>query len=823
MRIGANLLSRENILRRQRTSFLMSDWPTGPESQSLSRATWMGRRKWSRGAEFVAGTGWIVPLLIGLVGSLVGGVRPVRAAEGRIEQVTVGLDGICRMGQWTTVRAKVAEAEPGGQLALRVSMSDPDDQWAILRGPARAMDASGAGIVEAAVRVGRPELGLRVELIDAEGNVVDQRRIAMEDAAGQSGVVAKTPLRHDVSVWALLGGPAGFSGPKALAGGRKVLALESAAALPTLAAGYGGVDALVVSTGTEAWAGVTAEQWAAVEEWVRNGGHLALTVGENSLAVAKSPLMSWLPVPVVEAGVVRQLGRIESYCGAGIPVTMAGAIPRARFGPFQGLNLVDDNDGPLLARVSYGFGLVTVLAVDLDRPPLSEWTAVDDLGPMLLESAVDRTRLQSASEAPLRHQGLSDLGSQVATALDQFPQVRRTSYWTVLGQLLALLILVGPLDYVLTNRWLKRPMLTWVTLPVWLILGLTGASSIAGAFNGGKTLANQWTLIDVDGSRGAVRGTAWTTVYSPRTARVEVAVKPETLGGVAAARVRMSWIAEPEGSPGGLYRGSGLTGGRSSYELTESGEAKRPALAQWSTKAYLAEWSQVEPGATKWVESQLESSGPSRLAGSITWNLEEPLEEFLLVFGGRVFFVADGRPNRLLAYQPWEPTGAQGQQRDFRAYLTGTTGRRVKISGSRDELQFRAEPYDPLDFDPLRLMRMLTFHDVTGGRPYTGMDHRLFRRLELTPAMHAGQAILVGRMKRAGASVVVDGQTVSWDADGTAGQGGSGTQSTGTRAAGTQETFLRVVLPVKTYFEEEKLLDKELREKLQKKAAAKGR
>lgn len=793
----------------------MPDWPHGPESQSPPGGVAGDQPAFSppRSCARRIPVGAVVGLCC-LWGGVFGG-KALGASDSAvdrvIEQVTVGRAGASRIGHWTTVRVRVGPGQPGRKLSVRVAAADPDDQWAFTQGPMQAMGADGAGNAEAAFRVSRPESGLRVELLDEAGQVIEQQRVAYETPPEANSTepselktLASPPWRHDVPVWATVGQPGGLTGKKTLSGGRRILSLKPDD-LPTLREGYGGIDALILSTGSDDWSRITAPQWQAMGEWVRNGGHLALSVGANASAVATSPLMSWLPIPIQESRQVRQLGRLESYCGAGTPVSFTGAIPRAKLGAFRGVNLVDDNDGSLLGRAPLGFGLVTVLAVDIDLPPLTTWQGVVDLAPLLLESAVDRTRLQSAAEASRRHQGLSDLGSQVATALDQFPQVRRASYWTVLGQLLALLVIVGPLDYLLTNRWLKRPTLTWLTLPLWLVAGFIGAGSVARACNGEAPLANQWTILDYDATGRDVRGTAWTTVYSPGTSRLEIAVQPETIGGVSIPESRMSWIAEPEGSPGGLYRGSGLTGGRSTYELTTDGAAKRPVIPQWSTKAFLSEWSVPSTSKTAWVESQLESSGPTRLSGSITWNLEEPLEEFFLVFGGRVYF-AQGRQSRLLAFQPWEPTGPQGQQRDLRAYLTGTTGRRVQVSGSREELQFRAQPYNPLDFDPLRLVRMLTFHEVTGGRPYTGMDHRLLAYLELSSQMNVGQAILLGQIQRAGAAVRINGQPLDF--------------STG--QAGTQATFIRALLPVKVYFEEEKLIDKEMRERLQQRPSAPG-
>ncbi len=732
------------------------------------------------------------------------------------EFVELGVASAARLGQTTSIRVAVPLPLPSeGAVRLKVSAQDADGQWATTTGPETSTTAAERLLLEAPLRLARTSGELRVELVSGTTRLADWK-LRYGDESGSS---LPAPMRHDTPIWVVTGGTAGYAGPKATAHGRRIVAMTRSDELPGLADGFGGIDVLVLATapgtsqagGTAAppiWTYWTESQWSALRDWVATGGHLVLSVGESAAEVAASPLGTWLPIPIVKPGSVRQLGRLESFAIATVPIPVTGSIPRALLGPFVGQALVDDNEGPLVARAAYGFGLVTLLAVDLNRGPLVAWKAVDDLGPLLIETASEQARRQATSEQLLRHQGLSDLGSQLAAALDQFPGIRRTSYWWVLGQLLLLLLIVGPFDYYLTNRWLQRPMLTWLTLPCWLSIGLVISTAVASSGNGATARANQLTLIDIDAPSGRVRGTAWTTLYSAETARVNLAVRPASIGpsinSATPVTPRISWIAEPEGSPGGLYRGAGLTGGQSTYELTPEGEARGVPMAQWSSRQFLSEWNETGTG---WVDSALESSGPGRLAGSVTSNLSAPLEDVILVFGGRVFFPR-AKQGRLLPFQAWEPAGPQGQQRDLRAYLTGTTGQRVEVSGTRSEVQFRAEPYQALQFDLVRIGRMLSFHDISGGRPYTGMDNHFYRRLELSPLMQVGRAILVGRLVAPGTSVTNDGSALPRPA--------SGEEASAT-------TLVRCVFPVKIYFEEERLLDKELRNELERKRAAEAK
>ena len=77
---------------------------------------------------------------------------------------------------------------------------------------------------------------------------------------------------------------------------------------------------------------------------------------------------------------------------------------------------------------------------------------------------------------------------------------------------------------------------------------------------------------------------------------------------------------------------------------------------------------------------------------------------------------------------------------------------------------------------------MLSFHQAAGGRSYTGLDHAILSRLELTDLAEAGRAVLLARMP---ASSENGRPTVSVRVD------------DHDALPGTRETFVRIVLPVK--------------------------
>jgi hypothetical protein len=768
----------------------------------------------------------VVPFVV-MMGTLCASSPTVRGGESIDLKVEIGWNGTTRLASWAPVRVTIGEGPVATH--VRIESPDPDDQVPVHVVPITRR-ADGTGSVDTAFRPGRAETSVTVRLLDKDGHELDFRTLRL---AADSEASHPAPLRHDVSLWGTLGEVPGFVATTPGGAGHRLLKVDRAANLPLDPRGYGTLDVLVIATGKSAsdasandpandsrpeWERIGPEQASAIAAWVRSGGHLVVSVGVNAERFARSPLGQALPMKFQGGSSTRQVGRLETLCSANSPIPLTGAIPRASWEQTDepGATLAEDGAGPLLVRAPFGFGLLTVLAVDLDVGPLSIWKNVADFAPLLVQSQVLRVQLAADADNALRHQGLSDIASQWSARLDRHPAVARPSYWTVLGLLVGLMAVVGPLDYWLVNRWLRRPTLTWVTLPVWLSLGILVGVSWAGTANGSLAGGQLFEILDIDEAGNHLRGTAWLNVFSPRTARETITLAPTGVADVATKPAAttlphtrwIGWMSEPEGSPGGLYRGSLLSAAKGEYLVDDDRlRVENVPILQWSTKQLLARWESDAGGA--WVDNKLVSPGPGRLLGSLTLRRQLPLSDVFLVHGGRIYFPrGDGG---LRPFLPWEPNGGDSRQRDLRTYLTGTTGQRVQVSAFQSEVRFKAEPYDPLNFDAAWLMRMSTFLQATGGRVYAGLDNRFLRELEMTELMLAGRAILIGRLDKPLCHVQLgntelDVTVPAPDVD----------SPNGLEAPQTQATFVRIVLPVKRSREEERLRKKELKDELER-------
>jgi hypothetical protein len=233
-----------------------------------------------------------------------------------------------------------------------------------------------------------------------------------------------------------------------------------------------------------------------------------------------------------------------------------------------------------------------------------------------------------------------------------------------------------------------------------------------------------------------------------------------------------------------MYRtGTGNLGGRGYRFGSDGSSVENLPVPQWSTASLAATWQgQIARPA---AESQLKSLGPSQLNGSLTLNLDQPLEDCLLVVEGWAYVPRTGN-GTLKPGVEWQFRGAGvDRPRELKALLTqAKQTRRSTEDNYGTEILATTEAYDPLSRNRSQQVAMISYHEAVGGRDYTGLTNAALRGLELTDLMQRGRAVLIGRLASSPAGVVIDGQPVEPTAI---------------------STWVRLVLPVQ---QAERVLDK---------------
>ena len=563
------------------------------------------------------------------------------------------------------------------------------------------------------------------------------------------------------------------------------------------------IDAVVLAAG--GGYAVDENDSRALSEWVAAGGHLVVSVGSQRAAWLQSPLASWVPI---RAEGDRQLSDsdlrgLETLAVAGERIPFLGRVGGTVLGLPDGRASVGSLSGPLIGEAAYGFGRVTMLSVDIDRRPLTRWVDLPKLVARLvagsrsdeLVAVGDRSRTTPGGDA-LTYSGISDLKTQLHGVQDDFQQVSRLGIWQVLLLVIAVLLLVGPVDFLVVRHLLKRPRATWVTLPL-IIVTTTGlAVWSGGAANGREVLVNQLDILDLDTLSGQVDGRTWATVYSGQSRRLRIEARPASwlsTGSTSGAGsdCRMGWSGVPEATFGGMHRDGRRLLDEPDYRVT-AGAGKAPIadlpVAVRSTRALSAAWRRSRAEAL--VAATLESSGGGQLVGELSHELPGSIEDWLIAYGNRVYLPrsADGRRGS------WAPgTSLQLEREDVRneslkRYLTRTTTRTVaRKEGFGADVVVAAGQYQPLNRDPADWLEILTFHRAAGGSGYTGLENRDLAALDLSQLILLDRAVLIGRLvlssgdareaAGAGTELLIDGERVS---------------SAGSRRV----TYVRIVLPV---------------------------
>lgn len=722
---------------------------------------------------------FLLILCLFVVGNVIDSVD-ARADEIAIDDVRAGFRGVYKVGEWSPLFVTVT-ASTNREVRLVVVAPDVDADKTILTGGPVTLKAGKPARIEGLFKTGRRNGELQVQL-ESEGQVLATKTLRAEAGSASFGI----GLQQSQQVWAAVGNPAGLEeslqatvdavgDEEQLAKLERVVIPLAVEELPTTRQAYAGIDTLIVATAAAEEKTkpfplqITKAQNAALDQWVRTGGYLVLSVGSEVKAFQNSPLSEWIPVPVIGQTSERQLSELESIARGNHPLRNIELVKMANVGAIDGVVVKKGLHGPTLVRVPYGFGRITFLAVDLNRKPIVGWEAADLLLEQVVEGSSRAVRREKQTRSgKLSSLGVTDLTSQFHALQQHMEGVGRVSIWTIMGLILVYVALIGPLDYWLVHKLLKRPQLTWMTFPLIAAVSVSLAIITSNGINGRTVGLKRTSFFDFDAQTGQLLVRTWGCIYSPENARYTVSAEANPIGESPSSppKLRMSWSAMAEDNIGGMNRQGGIHLTNRSYNYGEQvASLEQMPVQHWSAKNFVAEWTQK----TKLIDNTLRSPGSGRLSGYIAHQLSVPLEDCVLAYGTQAY-----RIDSLAPHQQWSPSPAQS--RDLRSFLTGTVSKRVEgASYNEDNFFEEMVEYDPLGREAEPIARMLTFHESAGGSGYTGMTHDVQPELDYTEHLKLGRAVLFANCALPATQVFVDGVEPENNA---------------------RQTFVRILLPV---------------------------
>mgnify|MGYP002713082289 CR=1 FL=1 len=299
---------------------------------------------------------------------------------------------------------------------------------------------------------------LRVELLNDDGNSLASRDVSLRDLGARD------------ALYVVLSESTNLSNPITLdethaAGYEAFTIYWQLDNLPDRAGGLDAVNAVVFNDidtsaldDTDAVLGTSGiqeiEQKAALRSWILGGGHLIATGGIGWETTA-SGLRDLLPIDPQDFNTAEGLTTMARFA-ADYETRLDGEYFLVSGDVTGDVLLANDTGDPLIVRRNYGNGTVDYLTVDPNSTPLVNWDQRDSLWFTLLTSAQTR---------PNWSYGFSQWNEAV-TAMEILPGVDLLpAVMTLVGFLVAYVVLIGPVNYIILNR-LNRRGYAWITIPV---------------------------------------------------------------------------------------------------------------------------------------------------------------------------------------------------------------------------------------------------------------------------------------------------------------------------------------------------------------------
>jgi hypothetical protein len=654
--------------------------------------------------------------------------------------VSVGIDDIYRPGIWTAIAKPTATQLPEIEQATSVQSLDGDGVRVIYDQP------------------DSPSASSWMYAIPGSANAP----LVFRDAENQElfrGTFAGKPIEAKTPWVVVIGDTLGIEdiGRNDLLNREASVAvskIESSRQLPDHALGLSGVDIVIVCpSGIETLKELSDSQAKAIIDWTHGGGELMISFGKsaNEMLAAAPWLSDLLSLPQSLKPIRLDPSALETYTSSQSRLPVLDAVEF----PVRGDNvlLAGRNESRQPARIAVkkavGFGHATIVAVAFDSPELAAWPQrllfVARLSGELLVSELEVRRDPRVASSSV---GYDDIAGQLRMALDRFELRRRIPYSIISIILVALVALIGPLDYLLVNRLFGKPLLGWITFPVTVLaiaglliwIGQTPASEVA---KGRTAHINRMEIVDIDTKSATPTGRGWSWAHLSSIDALKsdypATLQPALLTDANTASI----VSAPFGHPGSTFGGISIAGEDSRmppYDVlmsrTPNGSltvnVKNIPLSPGGSKGIVSQW-RFEPklsGKSKLARRR----GSELLEGSLTNPMSVDLLNGALVFGEWVYLL----PTRLRAGQTIDSVDSL-RQKNFRWLLA----RREALENSS-----RSEPWDPEMHDDFsRLAEILMFDSVAGGKDYTGLSNRPLSQLDLGDHLNQETAILFGQLE----------------------------------------------------------------------------
>ncbi len=506
----------------------------------------------------------------------------------------------------------------------------------------------------------------------------------------------------------------------------------------------------LTTTEPEQFAGMTCDssQIKALEKWLRMGGRLVFCAGRDSEPLLRgdhAPLRVFLPGKFQEMTELRDGTALSAFSGSQRPIVMNGTAesPYLRFPYFtepKGIALLKDKDLPLVLRASFGFGTLIFFAGDLSDRPLSNWRDRSLLVRRIMQWESDAS--SAVKPLPGLQMGYSDITGQIRSALDRFDGVHILPFSVILVILALFWLFIGPLDWLLVHKVLHRPILTWVTFPLCIILFCVLAMVLAIPGRPHTVLLNEFVLVDIDAETHSIRSSIWATLYSPNDATYSVALSAPVADSTGCEEdVRFAWNGLPGSGLGGMaprtvsptvWRTGSQHRGDTMDDVPVAVRSTKSFFGQCVIDKFNVENLGTENPRGRAVGGKI-ADVDGLPVGTITLRDLPPLNNAVLVYGNWLQVLGDVKPHQKIRLDRHTP------RHEFRDLLLPPQ--------LRNEETLRSfATYNTLSGERPYIGAVLSFHQALGGVGTIGLGNTFQRNLDLSELLTTDRAVLLGTL-----------------------------------------------------------------------------
>ena len=678
-----------------------------------------------------------------------------QAANDGAVQVSFGLAGAWKLGQLCPVRVQLAEELQAAANAIEIQSVDGDGVEVIYRQPLTVESFSSSGVVWMPIRIGRQQPAIEVRLLGNDAQALFRQ--TYESSELGQGLPSNQPLI--VALGSSMGvemlSRSSADGSNATF---STVRLESARDVPPNSNAYSSCDLLLISgSDPELLQSLDVEQWTAIDDRIRRGGACIICMGDRdqTLLAGLEPLIDLLPGPLVGVGRISNPGALESLVATEDPLADFGCV---LIEPLRGrieLTMTDSLSRavPWWLTYSHGLGTIRFVASDLDQPAFQDWVDRQRLWGRLIAPYMDSAGADAADERAVgeaSYLGYNDMVGQLRATLDLFPQVRVISFGQVAALLAGVLLLIGPIDYFVSVKWLKRPELSWILAGTILVAVCVGLTVLLAKIRPSEVHLNSAQIVDIDvgidtdagddKNTGIASGRLWSHVFSGSARELDIAVAASH----ASAAVRVDWQGLPGHGLGGLLSQLSTDRGMPAYTIETAPDGMTELLGVGipaaGTKCLTAQWTQtVDLIATSHLQ---EIPGVDQLQGELTNPLSVDVLDPVLFYHHWFYSLNSRIPAGESVRISYDTI-----PKDISRRLNG----RRTVDGN--ETTTKWDPADRGSID--RLLELMMFYKSANGKTYTSLSHRFQPQVDQSNLLQTDRAILLGRLEQPWAAVQV--------------------------------------------------------------------